>query len=324
MTIHQLQIFEVVSRRLNITRAAAELRISQPSVQQQIKSLEESCGLRLYRKVGRGIELTIEGQKLRAEASEILNRIERLERRFEASRSFPATGTLRVGGSHVPSKSVLPSCLAKFTQSRPLVKITLQTKSSRSIERSVINSILEIAIITHPSPSPRLQYLQFGQERVVLFVSTQHRLAKAKELNLVDIAAFPLIIHRGIRKGTGENTLDILKRIEALGSPPTILMECNSGEAVKTGVLRGMGIGILMQAHLGDELHKREVKILKIRDLEEMWVPSFVIFQKDKKLSDNARMFVDMLKQAPRNGITTRQASSVSGAAHRSTANVTT
>jgi LysR family hydrogen peroxide-inducible transcriptional activator len=166
----------------------------------------------------------------------------------------------------------VPVGLAAFAQSHPLVKITLQTKSSRSIERSVINSILEIAIITHPSPSHRLQYLPFGEERVVLFVSTQHKLAKAKELNLADIAASPLIIHRGIRRGTGENTLDILKRIEALGSPPIILMECNSGEAVKAGVLRGMGIGILMQAHLGNELHKREVKILKIRDLEEMWV----------------------------------------------------
>ena len=297
MTVHQLRIFEVVSRHLNITRAAAELHISQPSVYQQIKSLEESCGLRLYRKVGRGIELTAEGQKLRADAGEILDKIGSLERKFEAQRSSPVTASLIVGGSHVPSKSILPSHLATFKQSHPLVQITLQTQSSRSIERAVINSALEIAIITHPSLSPHLQYVPFGQERVILFVSAQHPLAKKKDFSLAEIAAVPLIIHRGIRRGTGKNTLDIMKRIEELGQAPTILMESNSGEAVKTAVLRGVGIGILMQAHLDNEVRKREVKVLKIRNLKDMWVSSFVIYKKDKMLSDYARMFLDMLRQ---------------------------
>jgi len=301
MTVHQLRIFEVVSKHLNITRAAAELRISQPSVYQQIKSLEESCGLRLYRKVGRGIELTSEGQRLRAEAWEILDKIERLERKFEVSRKSPVTASLIVGGSHVPSKSVLPSCLAKFKQTHPLVQITLQTMSSERVERLVINSVLEIAIITHPSRSPHLHYFPLGQERVVLFVSTQHPLATKKDVSLAGIAAIPLIIHRGIRRGTGKHTLDILKRIERQGSTPNILMECNSGEAVKTAVMKGMGIGILMQAHLDNEIQKREVKILKFPGLKEMWVSSYVIHQKDKTLSDNAHIFLDMLKRWPSN-----------------------
>jgi DNA-binding transcriptional LysR family regulator len=304
MTVHQLRIFEVVSKHLNITRAAAELHISQPSVYQQIKSLEESCGFRVYRKVGRGIELTLEGQKLRAEAWEILDKIERLERKFEATRGSPVTGSLIVGGSHVPSKSVLPTCLAAFKQNHPLVQITLQTRSSRSIERSVINSALEIAIVTHPSRSPRLHYLPFGQERVVLFVSAQHPVARKKDLSLEDIAAVPLIIHRGIHRGTGESTLNVLKSIEDLGWAPTILMECSSGEAVKTGVMEGGGIGILMQAHLENEIRKREVKILKITGLDEMWVSSFVIYQKNKTLSENARMFLDMLKAMDTNSRT--------------------
>jgi DNA-binding transcriptional LysR family regulator len=298
MTVHQLRIFEAVSRHLNITRAAAELHISQPSVYQQIKSLEQSCGLRLYHKAGRGIELTSEGQTLLGESQEILDKIERLERRFEASRRSPSTRTFMVGGSHGPSKSILPSCLAAFKQRQPLVQITLRTQSSRSIERLTINSALEIAVITHPSLSPHLQYVPFGQERVVLFVSRQHPLAKKQHLSLAEIAAVPLIIHRGIRRGTGKNTLDIMKRIEELGQAPTILMESNSGEAVKTAALKGMGIGILMQAHLDNEVRKREVKILKIRNLKEMWVSTFVIFKKDKRLSSNAQIFLDMLKRS--------------------------
>ena len=184
MTLHQLRIFDVVTRHLNITKASAELHLSQPSVFQQIKSLEESCGVRLYRKVGRGIRLTAAGEKLHAEAREILEKVTTLEQKFEANRNSPATDPLRVGGSHVPSKSVLPSCLAAFKLKHPLVGIELHTKTSRSIENLVLNAELEIAVITHPSNSSHLHYVPLRQEEVVLFVSTHHPLAGKKDLSL--------------------------------------------------------------------------------------------------------------------------------------------
>ena len=288
----------MVSRCLNITKASAELHISQPSVFQQIKSLEQSCGLRLYRKAGRGIELTADGQKLQAEAREILERVEILQRKFDASRRSPDIGPLMVGGSHVPSKSVLPFCLAAFKQNHPRVQISLHTKSSRSIEKLVLNSELEIAIITHSSRTPELRYVPFRQERIVLFVSARHPLARKKDLTLSEIAAEALIVHRGIRRGTGEITLDILKHIENRGHRPNILMECSSGEAVKAAVMRGAGIGILMQGHLLDEMRRDEVKILKISDVNDLRIPSFVIYQKDKVLSKYAQEFLDLLKRS--------------------------
>jgi len=72
MTLHQLRIFDVVSRHLNITKASVELHLSQPSVFQQVKALEQSCGFKLYGKVGRGIALTRAGERLCADAREIL------------------------------------------------------------------------------------------------------------------------------------------------------------------------------------------------------------------------------------------------------------
>jgi len=299
MTLHQLRIFDVVSRHLNITKASVELHISEPSVFQQIKSLEEFCGLKLYRKVGRGVELTPEGEKLRVDAQEILQRVETLQKKFAALRKPSGTVPLRVGGSHAPSKSVLPLCLATFKRDHPLVQVTLQTQSSRSIESLVLNSQLEIAIITHSSDSPELCYVPFRQERLVLFVSAHHSLGTKKALSLAQIAMEPLIAHRGIRRGTGENTMSILKQIEEQGRRPNILMECNSSEAVKAAVMRGAGIGILMDAHLDDEIRRREVKILKIRDIKDLKINSFCIYQKGKPLSDNAQDFLDLLRQAP-------------------------
>jgi LysR family transcriptional regulator, transcriptional activator of the cysJI operon len=80
MTLHQLRIFQVVSHHLNITKASKELRISQPSVFKQVKSLEESYRTKLYRKIGRGIELTEQGRLFQGEVEEILRRVESLEK----------------------------------------------------------------------------------------------------------------------------------------------------------------------------------------------------------------------------------------------------
>jgi len=311
MTLHQLRIFDVVAQHLNITKASAELHISQPSVFQQLKSLEESCGLRLYRKVSRGIELTAAGEKLQAEAREILERVETLQRKFDARRRSPELETLLVGGAPVPSKSVLPLCLATFKRAHPLARVKLQTENSRTIERLVQNSELEIAVVSGTSNLSELEYVPFRDERIVLFVSTRHPLARKSGLNLAEIADGPLIVHRGIRRGTeksvhlrlfrrGRATLDILKRIEEEGRSPNILMECSSSEAVKAAVMRGLGLGILIQAHLENEIRRGEVKILKISECDDFLVPSFVIYQKDKPLSDNAKEFLRLLKRSAR------------------------
>jgi DNA-binding transcriptional LysR family regulator len=300
MTLHQLRIFNVVSRHLNITKASAELHLSQPSVFQQIKSLEESCGFKLYRKVGRGVALTPEGETLRAEAREILERMETLQRKFGVTGRLSATVRLRVGGSHVPSKSILPVCLAAFKQNNAQVRVTLQTGSSRSIEHLVQNSELDIAVITHPSFSPDLEYKPFRHERIVLFVSARHPLARKKALSLAEVAIEPLIVHRGIDRGTGKTTLNILKDIEDQGHKPNVLMECSSGEAVKAAVMGGAGIGILMEGHLHDEIRRHEVKILRIRDFKELAINSFIVYEKSKTLSDNSQDFINLLSQTSR------------------------
>jgi len=87
LTLHQLKVFETVARYLSITKASKELHVSQPSVFQQVKFLEDSCGVKLYRKIGRGIELTREGQSFQTDVGDILLRIDKLMQKFGAAES---------------------------------------------------------------------------------------------------------------------------------------------------------------------------------------------------------------------------------------------
>ncbi len=87
MTLHQLSIWIVVAKHQNVTKTADELHIRQPSVSQQIKSLEKDCGIKLYKVyTGRGIELTQAGRLLLKYAKKIQLQVKILENKLISSR----------------------------------------------------------------------------------------------------------------------------------------------------------------------------------------------------------------------------------------------
>jgi LysR family transcriptional regulator, low CO2-responsive transcriptional regulator len=295
MTLNQLRVFDVVARYLSITRASEALHISEPSVFQQVKSLEEACSARLYRKVGRQIELTREGRMVRADVREILLRVERLGQRFRLPLAQSQGGSLVVGASHGPSVDVAPSLLAAFKESHPQAQVVLRAESSRTVEQLMLESQIEIGLVTNPSNSPVFCVVPYRQENIVTVVSARHPLAKKNELTLAEVAQGPLII----RKASEGKTLDILRKIEDQGFQPKIFMECESAEAIKIAVMKGMGLGILYRDHVEPEVERGELKIVKVAGLKRIDTRSFIVYRKDKPLSQNAQDFLALLREPP-------------------------
>ena len=291
MTLNQIRAFGAVSKHLNITRAAESLSISEPSVFKQVKSLEDFCGVRLYRKVGRQIELTREGQLVQADIREILLRVERLGQRFKQAAPAPTGGSLAVGGSHAPSVALIPSLLARFKESHPHTQIIFRTKSSRGIEQLVLQSQAEIGVITNPSNSRLLRLLPCREENIVVVVSAKHPLAKKFELSLAEVAPAPLIIKKG-RQGRPS---EFLRQIESQGFRLNILMECESGQAIKIAVMKGMGIGILYRDQVESELEAGSLKTLRIAGLKRINGKSFIVYRKGRPLSHNALDYLALL-----------------------------
>ncbi len=87
MTLHQLSIWTIVAKHQNVTKAADELHIRQPSVSQQIKCLEDEYGIKLYKvNAGQGIELTAAGKLLLKYAQKTLLQVNNLEKKLRSSR----------------------------------------------------------------------------------------------------------------------------------------------------------------------------------------------------------------------------------------------
>jgi DNA-binding transcriptional LysR family regulator len=285
MTLHQLRIFHCVARYLNITKASEALHISQPSVSHQLKMLEEEFGIRLFVRRNQGVELTAGGRKFVDASRPILTQAEELEKTFKINPKASKSGPLIVGGSHNVSVNVLPKLLRAFKSSHPSVRFVLESNTSPTMEKRLLNSEVEIALITNPSHLAELVYEPYEEIEVVAFCRPRNPLA-GKQLTLRELAASPLIVRSGGR---------IEKAVIRQGV--NIALKCEASEAVKVAVEVGMGVGILYRNAVASCLAHGTLRSINVPELKELGIKCSISYHRRKPLAPIAQEFLRMVRE---------------------------
>ncbi len=293
MTIKQFMIFATVSRHLNITRASQELHISQPSVSQHLKLLEEDYNVKLFKKSKRGIVLTGSGNLFLTKLMPILAQLDELKRAFSNESTVSQVDSLVIGGTYGPSALLLPSLTGVFKRSYPRVELELRSANRPYMERLVLSSEVDIALVTGRPSSSNLVVEPYRKEKLLAFVARNHPLASKRELSLAQFARVPLIIHG--RKNSANTVTGILRSLQGKGLEPVVAMRCESPDAVKTAVREKIGLGILYQDTVRRELGNGEFIHVKVHGLK-LDGESFIIWYKDKPLSSAAWAFLCLLR----------------------------
>jgi DNA-binding transcriptional LysR family regulator len=287
MTLHQLRIFECVGTVSNITKASEILHISQPSVSQQLKLLEEEFGAKFFARLSQGVELTYEGKQFLEAVKPILSQAELVEKTFKRNPNGNRTVLLRIGGSNNVSADVLPHLLMTFKQTHPLVQFTLETNDSAVIEKRVLNSEVEIGLITNPSYRSEIVYQPYEEMQVVAFCLPVNPVA-GKTLSLRELAQLPLVVRTG---GRIEHALRSHRQLV------NISVRCEASAAVKAAVGLGMGVGVLYRNAVASRVASGTLKLIDVPELKEMGVQSFIIFHKRKSIAPVAAEFLEMLRK---------------------------
>ena len=287
MTLHQLRIFGAVAKHLNVTRAAREVRISQPTVSKQLRLLQDEFRVKFYLRVGQGIKLTEEGRQFWFAVRPILKGIDQLGETFSGAPK--ETKFLIVGGTQSPSSSLIPEALQAFKLTHPDIQPILCTGDSPTLERMVLNLEVELALITKPSHNPRIAAQPFCSEPIVAVVSAKHPLARKKKLNQEELANAPFIVRTG---GT------IAKRLAEIGIKLNPVIMCSSSEAVKSAVQSAVGIGLFFRDSVEPGLKQGYLKSIEIPGLKEIHVQFYTISRKGTPLSCYAKDFLLLLRQA--------------------------
>jgi DNA-binding transcriptional LysR family regulator len=299
MTLNQFALFVAVAKSSSITKASAELRVSQPSVSQQLRQLELHYGAKLYRRLSRGIEITEAGQKFLRKIIPILMHVARLRNghNFGLAKKVAAE-TLTVGGTFSASAVLLPGLLARLRKQHPKAELELRTSTSEQLERLVLTSALDLAVIPQPAHSKDLMSEPLRRERLVCFAPAQHRLSKKHRVEISDLILEPFIIRGG--NGIAATTETALKQIRDQGWNIKIGMRCDDPMAIKSAVRHGMGVGVGFEETVKSEITSGEFKILRVCGLD-LEGETFIIYPKKRPLFHLAQEFLGLLR-GTRNG----------------------
>ena len=296
MTLHQLNIFLVVAREKSIKAAAERLHTAQPAISRQLQLLSTEVGTKLHRRIGQGIELTPAGRFFVKEANIIVSQIEQLKVTLSSKAAHKESETLNIGGTYAASASLLPKILARFAKSHPRVNLHLRTHERITLERMVLNGEVDIALVHHLPAHRQLTSEPYGDEPLIAFVAPNHPLARKGRVEWHQLGEVRFVTRKPIHDiGSGARYLQSLKEH---GHDPSVLMYCDSPEAVKEAVARNQGVGILFKSVVENNLKKREFKPIKLpRNGESFAGKTFIVYHKMRPLSSCARDFLELLRK---------------------------
>jgi DNA-binding transcriptional LysR family regulator len=166
--LDSLEIFHAVVQEGGVIRAALKLNRVQSNVTTRIKQLEQRLGRPLFRKQGRGLVLSPEGELLLSYAQRLFRLADEAENELRSGRPM---GVLRIGSLESTAGSRLAPILARYHRLHPAVVVELATGTTGALVQRVTNFELEAAFVSEPFTAPGLQAMKVFEEELVLITA---------------------------------------------------------------------------------------------------------------------------------------------------------
>ncbi|WP_291287363.1 LysR family transcriptional regulator [Flavobacterium sp.] len=261
----RLKVFYTVAIRLNFTKAATELYISQPAVSKHIQELEETYKTKLFERNGSKIALTPAGEILLKHTKSIFEIYREID--FEMS-SFISErqGLLRLGASTTIAQYIISPVLARFHQKQKDIKVNLLNGNTEQIENALINKEIEIGIVEGQSKNQSIKYTPFLKDELVLVCNTKNPLIRQNEISLEDLKSMKFITRE-----RGSGTLEVieyaLKQLDVKISDLQIEMQLGSTESIKSYLLNSDCLAFMSIHAVDKELKNNELMVLDVAGL---------------------------------------------------------
>jgi DNA-binding transcriptional LysR family regulator len=266
MDLRQLEIFVKVAELKSFSKAAQALRLTQPTISEHIRTLEQELGVRLLDRLGRGAEATRAGQLLLSHATRMLQ----LQREtLQAMDSFQGrlAGDLHVAASTIPGEYVLPALIGRFKEKFPDIVISLLIGDSRAVVDWVIDGRAEVAVVGARLAHRGIEYRELMPDELVVAVPVAHPWHGKKEISLADLRAEPMLL-REQGSGTRAAFESALAQAGQDLSAFRVVGEMGSTQAIKQAVKAGVGVSVISRRAVEEECRSGLVWCLKIRDLK--------------------------------------------------------
>ena len=297
MKLSQMRYFSASCHAGNISKAAEELHISQPSVTAAIKALEDELGVSLLHRGNRAVSPTPDGERFLHRCDQILADVDSLEAEFaELSKKHR---TINVGIPPMIGSILFPEIFDKAVYAADVAyqKYVLEHCGVRVTgtylvtlnNQYVFDGTLDLAVVTMGEDVPtRLDALRLTSYDMMYCVGKKHPLAKRKTVSLKETADYPMILFSG---GYYQNRL-LESRFRLLEIQPDVLFHSNQLTTIKSFIRENLASGFIMA-----QVIQKEDAIITIPVEEGLTLNVAVVWRKDDYLTKEAKTFINFCRR---------------------------
>ncbi len=295
MDLHKLAVFCKVIELKSFTRAAEAMLLSQPTISEHIRSLEQETGQRLINRLGREIRISEAGNILYGYAGKML----RLQQEALAALghySGTLAGRMAIGAGTIPGAYILPEKIGAFKKSHPDITITLRISGSRTIANELLSGELEMGILGAQWRENSLSWQEIFSDELVLTVAADHPWAGQPRITLAQLAEEPFIM-RDHSSGTRRAVAQILERHGLNPARLNVVAEMGTTEAVRQSVKASIGVSILSSQAVREDIEHGSLAAVAIDGIR-MIRPFYMVTRKNQALSPLCTAFIQTLTAA--------------------------
>lgn len=286
MKLTQLQYFQTICKYNNITRAANELHVSQPSLSNTIKELEEEFGISLFYRLSKGLSLTKEGEIFYEETTKLLEQAERLVSHMEIVRK--ENQSLKLGVPPMLASLIFPQLLHSYRSSFPNAKLQMFENGTIISKAMVLDGTLDAAIISCKDPLPAtFDYCDLVALNIFFYTSTNNPIAVHSTINIEDTANIPLIL----LKEDSFLTNYLRQRYKALNLTPNIILQTNQIATIRKLVENNTAATFLF-----DNILETDKNIVKLSVQDFPTIQTKLIWKANRRLSSSTQNLIQLAR----------------------------
>ena len=300
MNVQELHYILCIAKHQNLTKAAQELYISQPTLSKYLQKLERELDGKLFSRNGNSYKPTYLGRRYMEYAKKMLEVNQDWEKELQDLRSC-RDGELNIAFPLMRSSCMVPKILPSFHKKYPGVRENFMEEAYAIQKRLLLDDKLDFAVFNEAKPHPKLQYELLLKEEILLMVSPDHRLAmsgverKDCKYPWIDFKLLedePFILHFPDQT-TGKIALELFEKYQM---QPPIPFRTRNSETCALLAHEGLGVCLIPENYVKSMKFDRQPVCFSVGD-EGIFSNLTIAYRKGSYLPLYAREFIRIAQE---------------------------
>ena len=286
MLDQKLKTLIAVAEEKSFTKASLKLSLTQPAVSHQIQLLEVEYNFKIINRGKKEITLTREGEvivnfakKFKAMEEQMIGELHNLSIK------------IKMGITHTAESNAITEIVARFTKLNPTVSIIIITDTTPNLYKMVENYELDFAWVDSKITEANINWFPLDTDYLVCVLNNDNPLTKKEVITLNDLKKERLILR--LKSSTTRKIFEAsLEAINDSINNYNVVLEVDNIATIKDLIRKDFGISILSKSACMDEVTKKKLTILPIKDLS-MERQNYVIYS---NFSNNLSIIEQIVK----------------------------